>query len=372
MLRVGIVGCGKISDAHVEQARATGLAEVVAVADREPLMAQQISQRLGIEKRYTDVLTMIKDAKLDVIHVATPPDSHLAIARLALENGCHVFLEKPLALDTSQTQEILSLAEKVGRKVAVNYLYNFESPFKRLETLLAKGELGEIVHIESAYGYDLNGEYGLAVLSDPKHWVHRLPGKLFHNVLDHVMCKIAPFIGEDFQTVALASRRRSAMGSEIVDALPDELRFILASDRVSVSGYISAHAKPVTHTLKVLGTRNSYLLDFVSRTCTPLARQRFPGSIGRLIPAIDQARSFSAEAKSNFGAFWRHDYHFFIGMRRLLSAFYGSIMQGTASPQKPNELLIASKAIDAIVAAINPPKGESKDTSKPELKALSL
>jgi hypothetical protein len=59
-------------------------------------------------------------------------------------------------------------------------------------------------------------------------------------------------------------------------------------------------------------------------------------------------------------------------MRRLLSAFYGSIMQGTASPQKPNELLIASKAIDAIVAAINPPKGESKDTSKPELKALSL
>jgi predicted dehydrogenase len=355
MLRVGIVGCGKISDAHVDQARATGLAQVVAVTDREPLMAQQIAQRMGVDKQYTDVVKMIKESKLDVLHVATPPDSHLPIARLALGNGCHVFLEKPLALDTAQTKEILSLAEQRGLKAAVNYLYNFESPFIKLQEHIAAGRLGELVHIESAYGYDLNGEYGLAVLSDPNHWVHRLPGKLFHNVLDHVMCKIAPFIGEDFQTLAIARRRRAAVGTEIVDALPDELRFMLASERLSVSGYISAHAKPVTHTLKVLGTLDSYQLDFVARTCTPLSRQRFPGSIGRLVPAIDQVRAFGSEAKTNFKAFRKYDYHFFIGMRRLLSAFYTSILENTPVPQKPSELLIASKAIDAVIAAIARP-----------------
>ena len=191
VLRVGIVGCGKIADGHVEQVRATSRGEVVAVCDSEPLMAEQLSVRMGIPARYTDVAEMLRGERLDVVHIATPPDSHVTIACLAMKAGCHVFVEKPFALTEAQARVILDTGTALGVRVGVNYLYNFESPGLELEKLLAVGALGDIVHLETNYGYNLAGDYGMAVMADPGHWVHRLPGKLFHNVLDHVLAKVA-------------------------------------------------------------------------------------------------------------------------------------------------------------------------------------
>ena len=359
-LRVGIIGCGKIADAHVGEARATGKAEVVAVCDRERLMAQQLADRFAIEGVFDDAGAMLRDARLDVVHVATPPDSHPALARLAFSAGCHVFLEKPFALNAQDTQQVYVQAAQAGRQVAVNYLYNFESPYLELMKLLEGDSLGELVHIDASYGYDLAGDYGLAVLSDPAHWVHRLPGKLFHNVLDHVLCKVAPLLSSDeIEVSCTAFRRRAAVGSPIVDALPDELRFVLKNGALTMNGYVSAHARPVTHTMRVLGTRDSVALDFVGRTCIPVARQRFPSSVGRLIPALDQAREFTSAFRRNFRAFRRYEYSFFQGMRRLLSAHYGAIRGENPAPQQPAVIIRTAHAIDRIIEGVNRSLAES-------------
>jgi predicted dehydrogenase len=353
-LRVGIIGCGKIADAHVGEVNATGRAEVVAVCDRERLMAKQLGDRFAIPGIFDDATRMLQDARLDVVHVATPPDSHLALARLAFDAGCHVFLEKPFALNAQDTEKIFQHAAQSGRQVAVNYLYNFESPYLELGRMLEAGSLGELVHVDASYGYDLSGDYGLAVLSDPTHWVHRLPGKLFHNVLDHVLCKVAPLLAsDDIEATCVAFRRRPAVGNPTVDALPDELRFVLRCGTLTMNGYISAHARPVTHTMRVLGTRDSVALDFVGRTCVPVARQRYPSSIGRLLPALDQARQFGAAFRRNLGAFRRYEYSFFQGMRRLLTLYYGSIQGDNATPQRPEVTLRAAIAIDRIIGDVN-------------------
>ena len=86
-LRIAIVGCGKIADSHIEQVRAVGKGTVVAVCDREPLMAEQLAVRFDIPSRYTDVSRMLAEQSIDVVHVATPPDSHVALATLALKAG---------------------------------------------------------------------------------------------------------------------------------------------------------------------------------------------------------------------------------------------------------------------------------------------
>ena len=104
MLRVGIIGCGKIADGHVEQIRAIGRGEVVAVCDREPLMAEQLAVRLKIPGRYDDAAEMFAKERLDVVHIATPPDSHLFLAKMAFAAGCHVFMEKPFALTAAQAR----------------------------------------------------------------------------------------------------------------------------------------------------------------------------------------------------------------------------------------------------------------------------
>lgn len=300
MLRIGIVGCGKIADGHVEQVRATGRGDVVSVCDREPLMAEQLGTRLHVPSRYTDMAEMLRAERLDVVHIATPPDSHVAIACAAMKAGCHVFVEKPFALNEGQAQVILDCAADTGKRVSVNYLYNFETPGLELEELLAARSLGEIVHLDTHYGYNLAGDYGVAVMADPAHWVHRLPGKLFHNVLDHVLAKVVGHIGDDVTTQVLAFRRRPESGNAAVDAMGDELRFMLRSGSVTVSGLVSAHGRPAAHTLRVVGSSDTVELDYAARTLVRSARHWAAASVGRL--ATSKLAAWLASRDASAGA----------------------------------------------------------------------
>ncbi len=352
MLKIAIIGCGKIADGHVEQIRAIGRGEVVAVCDREPLMVEQLAVRMGIPGRFVDAQEMLRVCKPDVVHIATPPESHVALASMALNAGCHVFVEKPFALTAADAQIILDLAQRVGKKVSVNYLYNFEPPGLELEKLLGQGALGEVVHLDTLYGYNLNGDYGLAVMSDPGHWVHRLPGKLFHNVLDHVLAKVVAHIGDDTEVKVLAFRRRPASGNPVLDALSDELRFVLRSGGTTVTGLISAHGRPVAHALRVVGTKDTVELDYTARTLVKAVNWSQPSSLGRLFPAFVQARAFWRNGWRNVGLFKRHEYHYFQCMRVLLSRFYDAVEKDASDPIPPAHILRVCRVIDQLVVGM--------------------
>jgi ornithine cyclodeaminase/alanine dehydrogenase-like protein (mu-crystallin family) len=74
-LKVVIVGCGKIADAHVEEVGKVTLAEVVAVCDREALMAEQLAVRYGVPRHFSDFAAMLDAVRPDVVHITTPPQS---------------------------------------------------------------------------------------------------------------------------------------------------------------------------------------------------------------------------------------------------------------------------------------------------------
>src|ERR1700676_1266011 len=233
MLNIGIVGSGKIADGHIEEIQKLGCARVLAVCDLEPILAEQLALRYSFPHQYTDFARMLSEHRLDVIHIATPPHSHLALARKAAETGCHVFLEKPLALNATDGRRLIECLQQTGRKLTINYWYNFESPALALKEFVAKGNLGDPVHIESYYGYDLAGGFGQALLSDDRHWVHQLPGKLFQNVIDHAVNKITPFLpDENLEIIARAYRRRQSSGDTTDDVL-DELRVMILAGRFS-------------------------------------------------------------------------------------------------------------------------------------------
>ena len=186
-LKIAIVGCGKIADAHVEEIKKIPSVQLGAVCDLEPIMAEQLAARYGVPCWYCDVASMLEVEKPDVLHITTPPQSHLSLTRQAVAAGCHIFLEKPVALRHCDAEAIIGTAIGAGRKLTVNYWPRFEAPALELRRLYETGVLGIPVHVESFLGYDLGGEYGTALKRDPEHWVHRLPGKLFQNVLDHVL-----------------------------------------------------------------------------------------------------------------------------------------------------------------------------------------
>src|SRR5438270_13713249 len=127
-LNVGIVGCGKIADGHIEEIQKLGNARVVAVCDLEPILAEQLACRYSVPHWYTAFDRMLSARRLDVIHIATPPHSHLLLARKSAESGCHVFLEKPLALMAQEGQRLIECFQTTGRKLTINYWYKFEAP----------------------------------------------------------------------------------------------------------------------------------------------------------------------------------------------------------------------------------------------------
>ena len=106
MLKVAIVGCGKIADSHASQIQRIPGCEMVGACDREELMAKQICERFPIRASFTDLDDLISKARPDVVHITTPPQSHFEIARYCLQHGCHVYVEKPFTLNTNEAQEL--------------------------------------------------------------------------------------------------------------------------------------------------------------------------------------------------------------------------------------------------------------------------
>jgi len=354
MLNIGIVGCGKIADGHIEEIQKLDSAHVVAVCDIEPILAEQLAFRYSVPHWYTDFDRMLSDDRLDVIHIATPPHTHLALARKSAEAGCHVFLEKPLALNAADGQCLIDYLQQSGRKLTINYWYNFETPALALKKFVAEGDLGEPIHIESYYGYDLTGSFARALLSDDRHWVHQLPGKLFQNIIDHAINKITPFLpDEPLEIIARAYPRRHLNGDH-ADGVLDELRVMILGSRISSYVTFCSNARPVGHFMRVYGTKNTAHIDFAFRTMSIEGIQTVPSALGRLLPPFKSSWRSLRQATNNARDFARSRFHFFEGMNRLVSEFYESILHDTPVPIPYAEILRTSQIMDEISTQVYP------------------
>ena len=167
-------------------------------------------------------------------------------------------MEKPFALNRADTAELIAAAEQAGRRVTVGYFTWFDPPALAMRELIAGGAIGEPLHVESYYGYDLGGAFGSALLGDAGHWVHRLPGKLLQNLIDHMLSKVVELVPDDEPRVdARGFALRPARFGDDRDALYDELRVLVQGARTSGYATFSSHIRPAAQFVRVCGTRNT-------------------------------------------------------------------------------------------------------------------
>ncbi len=365
-LKVAIVGCGKIADGHVEEVQKLGArATVVAACDRELVMAEQLATRYAIPKTYESLTDMLSREKPDVVHVTTPPGAHLPLAKQCVAAGAHVFVEKPLTLTYKESKELVDAVERAGKKLTIGYSYHFEPPMNELRTLLARGELGEPVHVETFYGYNLEGAFGKALLADPAHWVHALPGKLFHNTIDHAIAKLVDFIDDDRPTVhAFGSARRQKRYGDARDDLMDELRVVVRGARTTAYLTFSAHARPVGHFVRVYGTKNTAHADFNNRTVALDRAPTIPSAVGRLVPAFESAAQYLRAGTKNLGRFAGSRFHFFAGLGDLISRFYESIETGGPLPISTRDILRVARMMDDIFEQLGQHKTSREEATR--------
>lgn len=347
-VKVAVVGCGKTADMHVAGIRTLNSARIVAVCDVEPLMAEQLAARYGIANCYSNFDELLATERPDVVHIATPPASHLSLAMRALDAGCHLVVEKPLALDSHEAAQLIAHAELRERKVTIAYTYYFDPAARMLRRLIREQVMGDAVHLESFLGYNLSGPFGSPILADRHHWVHKLPGKLFQNVLDHLLNKITEFIPDENPLVQTYSWQGAERRRQPGCNLPDELRVIIIGDKQSAYATFSSHSRPLQHFLTYYGTKNTAHLDFENSTITLARESILPGVLGRLAFPFAQGWQHIREGGKNVLRFARSEYHFFEAFNYLLSEFYNAVVHDMPVPVSYREILRVATLIDQV------------------------
>ncbi len=119
-LRVGLVGAGYISEFHARAIQRLPNARIVGIADVVNSRAASLAARFNVPKVFPTMEAMINEG-VDVIHILTPPDTHAQLAIAALKNGCHVLVEKPLAINAEEVDCISAAAAAAQKSVCVNH-----------------------------------------------------------------------------------------------------------------------------------------------------------------------------------------------------------------------------------------------------------
>jgi predicted dehydrogenase len=144
VVRWGLIGTGWIADRFAADLALLPDAQAVAVGSRRPETADAFADRFGIAHRHASYEALVADPDVDVVYVSTPHSGHHAAARLALEAGKHVLLEKPFTMDAAQARDLVDLARGRGRFLMEAMWTRFLPHVVRLRELLAEGALGTV------------------------------------------------------------------------------------------------------------------------------------------------------------------------------------------------------------------------------------
>lgn len=211
MYTVALIGCGRISFKHVEAyIKNSDLFRMAAACDPilERAEAKAAEYRNAIPaaaiKVYGDYKRLLADQKPDVVTIATESGKHPQIAIDCLEAGCHVIVEKPMALSTRDADAMIAAAKRTGKKLAVCFQNRFNAPIQRLRTACDAGRFGRVLHGMVQVRWNRNGGY---YAEAPWRGTWEQDGGTLMNQCTHGIDLLQWIMGEDAVRVQAQTRR---------------------------------------------------------------------------------------------------------------------------------------------------------------------
>ncbi|WP_409346395.1 Gfo/Idh/MocA family protein [Paenibacillus sp. MBLB4367] len=153
MIKVGLIGLGRFSIYHLQSIRQIPGVSITAVADLNPERVESVQNEYGCAG-YTDWRRMLEEEQLDAVTVLTPEHIHEEPVVTALQAGCHVFVEKPLAIDSEACERMIAEAEKANKLLMVGHVCRFGIRQIEMKRTVDSGKLG---NLRSIYGRRNNG-----------------------------------------------------------------------------------------------------------------------------------------------------------------------------------------------------------------------
>lgn len=146
--RVAFIGCGGICQTHVTALREMPDVEVVAGVDVLPERLKAFQERWGVTKLYKDWKQMLKEVQPDAVSVCTPNGIHAQPTIDALNAGCHVLCEKPMAMNPGECEKMIAAAKKAKKKLVIGFQYRYHPHSQFLKRARDNGEFGDVMFVK--------------------------------------------------------------------------------------------------------------------------------------------------------------------------------------------------------------------------------
>ena len=158
--RVAILGCRGRGTAAARAYHAHPRCEVVGLCDLVPDLLETLGDELRVSERFADLDEMIESTEPDVVAIPTGTEFHYDLCKRVLDHGVHIEVEKPMCVDLEQADEILSIAEGKGVRVAVHHQGRVGAAMRTVQRAIGEGRIGDIRHLRAS-GKGYYGGYGL-------------------------------------------------------------------------------------------------------------------------------------------------------------------------------------------------------------------
>ena len=168
MTKLGVIGYGYWGPNIVRNFSEHQDCEVVAVCDKNPAALARVLIRHAGVRLTTDADNIVTSPEIDAVAIVTPVSYHFELAKKALENGKHVFVEKPFTATSAQAEELIELAERKNLQIMVDHTFLFTGAVRKIKQLVDEGALGPLYYYDSTrvnlglFQHDVNVLWDLA------------------------------------------------------------------------------------------------------------------------------------------------------------------------------------------------------------------
>jgi predicted dehydrogenase/nucleoside-diphosphate-sugar epimerase len=323
-LRVGLVGAGFISEFHARAVQRVPNARIIGVTDVVTSRAAALAARFRVPNIFARMEDMISEG-VDVVHILTPPETHARLAIAALESGCHVLVEKPLAMNVDEVDGITAAAARAGKLVSVDHSLLYDRFASRALALVRSGAIG----IPLAFDYFRSSEYP-PYRGGPLPLHYKDGGYPFLDHGVHALYLAEAFLGE-IQDV------RAHYGTFGGDSnlLFDEWRVSAQCQLGTANIQISWNVRPLQSWFLVQGTEGVLRANLFAMWVTHSRRLPLPKVAARPLQAMSEGLSICAQVSANIARFACRKIVQYDGLHSLVTAFYRTLQTGEQSPVPP-------------------------------------
>jgi len=326
-MNTGIIGCGQMAQVHISYVLKNTSAKIISICDVEETKTRETAARFGIEKCYTNPATMFAQCPLDVVHVVTPPASHAPLAIQAMEAGCHVLVEKPMALSVEEADQMILVARHTGRKLSVDHNHLFDPVVLQAKRYLSEGLLGRLTGLDFFQGFGLRLDQ-MTGCTPQERWFSSLPYGAIQDLVPHSLAFLLDFVRVP-RTFHVTTK---ATGIACPGPF-DEMRILAEGDQVLGACTISLSTQPLMERLTLYGSEMTLEANLNSMTLIKKRKERrLPKPIRRTLPDLEQSLQLLSSIVVNTSKYLLGKIAAYPGVGELVRRFYRSIESGGEPP----------------------------------------